>query len=217
MSFILRILLADDHTLIRENLGEFLEKLEPGTTVIEAESFDQAQKLASGSGKIDLIILDLMMPGMDGLNGLKSMLKKYPEVPIVMLSGTAKNEVIIDAMKMGARGFIPKTISGKAMRNAIRLILSGDTYMPPGDLTDAMQLGNNTQIDSGPIKDLTPREREIIILLTEGHPNKQIARLIGLKEITVKVHLQSIFRKFDVSNRTQAVTVALKHGIGDVS
>ncbi|MCK5166588.1 MAG: response regulator transcription factor [Rhodospirillaceae bacterium] len=213
----MRILLADDHTLIRENLSEFLEKLEPGVTVIEAESFDQAQKLASGSGKIDLIILDLMMPGMDGLNGLKSMLKQYPEVPIVMFSGTAKNEVIADAMKMGARGFIPKTINGKAMRNAIRLILSGDTYTPPSDLTDAMQISNDAPIDNGPIKDLTAREREILILLTEGHPNKQIARLIGLKEITVKVHLQSVFRKFGVSNRTQAVAVALKHGINDAS
>ena len=209
----MRILLADDHTLIRENLSEFLEKLEPGVTIIEAESFDHAQTIASGSGKLDLIILDLMMPGMNGLGGLQAMLKQHPEVPIVMLSGTAKNEVIGDAMKMGARGFIPKTISSKAMINALRLILSGDTYVPPDALTESMQAGNSEQIDSGPLKKLTAREREITILLSEGHPNKQIARLTGLKEITVKVHLQSVFRKLDVSNRTQAVTVALKHGI----
>jgi len=213
-----RILLADDHTLIRENLRDFLQTLDTDVSIFEAATLQEAEETASRQSSLDLIILDLMMPGMNGLKGIQHMVEKYTGIPVVILSGSVIQENILGALDFGARGFIPKTIGGKAMLSALRLILSGETYVPTqalagagerlGDETISKEEGNQ----AGPLKDLTDRERDVLSLLVKGHPNKIIARELGLKEVTVKVYLQAVYRKLGVSNRAQAVGTAL--GLG---
>ena len=224
----MRILLADDHTLVRENLRDFLYGLAPDVVVLEAESFHDAKRVASRNVRLDLIILDLLMPGMDGLAGLRQMLKRKPNVPVVILSGSTRQQDIVSAIEMGAKGFVPKTISGKAMLSALRMILAGETYVPSavlraaaaenGDDERAGGLGGGAK--DGLAQKLTRRQQQVLDLLVRGHTNKRIAKELDLKEITVKIHLQSVFRKFGVSNRTQAVALALQRGIasgGDVA
>ena len=217
----MRILLAGDHTLVRENLRDFLYALAPDVVVLEAESFHEAKTVASQNARLDLIILDLLMPGMDGLAGLRHMLKQKPDVPVVILSGSTRQKDIVGAIKLGAKGFVPKTISGKAMLNALRMILAGETYVPSAVLRAAVAengydepaggLGRGAK--DGLAQKLTRRQQQVLDLLVRGHTNKRIAKELDLKEITVKIHLQSVFRKFGVSNRTQAVSLALQRGM----
>lgn len=210
----MRILLADDHTLIRENLRDFLALLGPNVTVFEAGTLPEATEIASREEGLDLIILDLMMPGMRGLSGLAAMRRRWPNVPILFLSGSTRRDDIIGAMNLGAKGFIPKTISGKAMLSALRLILSGETYVPSVALDDGGAQGAGEAVGDGgrsSLDTLTRREREVLSHVAAGLPNKKIARELGLKEVTVKVHLQSVFRKLGVTNRTQAAAAALQH------
>ena len=205
----MRILLADDHTLVRENLRDFLQALAPEVVVFEAETFPEAETVASRQARLDMVILDLLMPGMDGLGGLRQMLKLKPDVPVVILSGSTRQSDIVSAIELGAKGFVPKTISGKAMLNALRMILSGETYVPSAVLRAAAENGEDERAGGlggdakgRPTKDLTPRQQQVLDLLVRGHTNKRIAQELDLKEITVKIHLQSVFRKFGVSNRT---------------
>ncbi len=217
----MRILLADDHTLVRENLRDFLHALAPDVVVLEAETFPEAETIASRHARLDLVILDLMMPGMDGLEGLRQMLKLKPNVPVVILSGSTRQRDIVGAIELGAKGFIPKTISGKAMLNALHMILAGETYVPSAVLQaaaaengdDALAGGLGGGAKDGPAHRLTPRQQQVLDLLVRGHTNKRIALELDLKEITVKIHLQGVFRKFGVSNRTQAVALALQRGM----
>lgn len=216
----MRILLADDHTLVRENLRDFLHGLAPDVVVLEAETFPEAEKVASRNARLDLIILDLLMPGMDGLAGLRRMLKRKPNVPVVILSGSTRQRDIVGAIEMGAKGFVPKTISGKAMLSALRMILAGETYVPSAVLRVAAENDRDGLrgdlvggAEDGLAQKLTRRQQQVLDLLVMGHTNKRIAKELDLKEITVKIHLQSVFRKFGVSNRTQAVALALQRGI----
>ncbi len=216
----MRILLADDHTLVRENLRDFLHGLAPDVVVLEAATFPEAETIASRHARLDLIILDLLMPGMDGLAGLRQMLKLKPKVPVVILSGSTRQRDIVGAIEMGAKGFVPKTISGKAMLNALRMILAGETYVPSAVLRAAAENDRDGLrgdlvggAEDGLAQKLTRRQQQVLDLLVMGHTNKRIAKELDLKEITVKIHLQSVFRKFGVSNRTQAVALALQRGI----
>ena len=208
----MRILLADDHTLVRENLRDFLHALEPDVVVLEAETFPEAESIASRHAELDLIILDLLMPGMDGFAGLRQMLKQKPNVPVVILSGSTHQRDIVGALELGAKGFVPKTISGKAMLNALRMVLAGETYVPSAVLRAPAAVNG----DDEPVQELTRRQQQVLDLLVRGHTNKRIAQELDLKEITVKIHLQSVFRKFGVSNRTQAVALALQRGMTSV-
>ncbi len=217
----MRILLADDHTLVRENLRDFLHGLAPDVVVLEAETFPEAEKVASRNARLDLIILDLLMPGMNGLAGLGRMLKRKPNVPVVILSGSTRQKDIVGAIKLGAKGFVPKTISGKAMLSALRMILAGETYVPSAVLRAAVAENDRDDLrgdlvggaEDGSTQKLTRRQQQVLDLLVRGHTNKKIANELNLKEITVKIHLQSVFRKFGVSNRTQAVALALQRGM----
>lgn len=223
----MRILLADDHTLVRENLRDFLHGLAPDVVVLEAATFPEAETIASRHARLDLIILDLLMPGMDGLAGLRQMLKLKPKVPVVILSGSTRQRDIVGAIEMGAKGFVPKTISGKAMLSALRMILAGETYVPSAVLRAAAENDRDGLrgdlvggAEDGLAQKLTRRQQQVLDLLVMGHTNKRIAKELDLKEITVKIHLQSVFRKFGVSNRTQAVALALQRGMasgGDVA
>lgn len=210
----LRILLADDHRLVRENLSAFLEMMEKDARVFEAANFKEAEAIASRQSDLDVIILDLMMPGMNGLSGISVMRSLRPDVPLAILSGSTRQEDIMGALDLGAKGFIPKTIGGQALLSVLRLILSGDTYIPPLALS-AEREGSGSgggENPRGPLDSLTNREKEVLNLLAEGTTNKQIANTLGIQEVTVKVHLQKVFKKLEVSNRTEAVSKVLGKG-----
>ncbi len=212
------ILLADDHRLVRDGLKFFLERLGPDVKVAEAETFDEALSRAAECDNLQLIILDLVMPGMNGLTGLEVMRARFPDVPVVILSGSYQRNEVINAINRGAHGFIPKTLSGKAMLSALQLVISGEKYVPSVIFSEGQMggsMGGNgvgSFSDDSPLQRLTPRERDVLGLLTKGHSNKEIARALGLQEVTVKVHLKGVFRKLGASNRTQAVKIAMQLG-----
>lgn len=219
----MHILLADDHTLIRENLEEFLKKLGPDVTVLQAATLAEALAVAAEQQKLDLILLDMIMPGMNGLMGLHKVRDRFPDVPVVILSGTTNQEFIKGTLKAGAKGFIPKTISGKAMLNAVRLVLSGETFVPTLALDggDEGLAGHSAAEpkypEDNPLAALSRREREVLSYLLRGYPNKKIANHLKLQEVTVKAHLRNVFRKLGVSNRTEAAATAYRLGFGSDS
>lgn len=211
----MRILLADDHDLLRDTLEVFLQRLDPKVQVVHARSFPDALEQAARSPALDLILLDLRMPGMNGLAGLEVMRQRYPAVPVVLMSGEVNRDTVFSALSAGAAGFIPKVMGGKAMLNALQLVLSGERYVPdvvlssgqPWEDEDAGRAGS-----SNPLGKLSRRERDVMSLLTKGHSNKEIAKELQIEAVTVALHLSSIYRKLAVTNRTQAVKVAMQHG-----
>lgn len=210
----MRILLADDHDLLRDSLEVFLQRLDSTVQVFHARDLPDALEQASRTASLDLILLDLRMPGMNGLAGLGTMRKRHPTVPVVVMSGELSRDVVFDALGAGAAGFIPKVMGGKAMLKALQLILAGQRYVPdlvfasgrPWEDDEAWRRG------SGPLGQLSRRERDVMALLTRGQSNKEIARDLQIEAVTVAVHLSSIYRKLNVANRTQAVKVAMQHG-----
>ncbi|SCA58029.1 Glycerol metabolism activator AgmR [Candidatus Terasakiella magnetica] len=217
----MKILIADDHNLVREGLRPFMEELDPNVTIVEAASFDEAYALADKTTGLDLILMDLKMPGMNGFDGLIKMCDTHTDTPVVILSGHFNRHDVLEAVERGAAGYVPKTISGSAMVNALRLVLSGEKYIPSAAFQDTPEdnddspigrSANNAAPKDGPLSRLSDREKEILGHLIEGNTNKEIARKLGLQEITVKVHLRNIYRKMEAANRAQAVRIALQNG-----
>ncbi|MCP4328597.1 MAG: response regulator transcription factor [Alphaproteobacteria bacterium] len=213
----MKILLADDHLMVAEALGSYLTQLRPGIEMLRGTSFGEALKLVSGTASIDLVILDLHMPGMDGTSGLRKMCAAFPDIPVVIISGNADGRQMRDALDSGAAGFIPKNLSGKAMLSALELILAGEPYIPEAALSasnmsavDDQRVGLTTD---SPLNDLTAREFEVLVQLVRGLANKEIARALGSSDVTVAFHLKNVYRKLDVSRRTQAVRKALGWGL----
>jgi len=212
----MRILLADDHAMVRDGLVPFLERLQPGAQVVEAGSFPEAQAAVRAHADIGLVILDLYMPGMNGLNGLTQLRAEFPALPMVILSGSTKPEDALQAIEHGASGFVPKTMRGETILGVLRLVLSGEKYIPPFlfDYRDtATQPAAPAPQPGSPLSGLTPRERVILEMIVDGAPNKVIARELNLQEVTVKAHLRNMFRKLDVANRTEAARIALLAGV----
>ncbi|KZC99382.1 MULTISPECIES: response regulator transcription factor [unclassified Thalassospira] len=217
----MRILLADDHDLVREAISLLFQQYFDDCEVAEAGALDPALELIAANNTFDLVLLDLRMPGMNGLEGLKRTLEKVADSTfVVLLSGAYRSEDVRKALEAGAHGFIPKTLRGQALANAVQLVLAGDKYLPSSilnDMNDNMSGGGDGEGrlgggfgSEGDFGRLTPREREVLALLSEGRPNKDIARHLDLREITVKYHLKNIYRKLNVSNRAQAVKMALE-------
>lgn len=214
----MRILLADDHRLVVEAIQSLLSSLDPEIAVIQAASFPDAVKKLAGDDAVDLVVLDLNMPGMNGVEGVRIMGEKHPQLPVVILSGQASADQVREVLKAGARGFIPKDLGGKGMLRALELVLSGEVFVPALALergTDGSGAGAGPVgrfSPENPLSNLTPREREVLSLLIEGQPNKAIADRLGLKPITAAFHVRGIFRKLNVANRTEAVITAIKLG-----
>ena len=215
----MHVVLADDHKLVVDALKMYLTKLRPDIEVTQAGSLEDALKRVSESAEVDLVILDMNMPGMNGLEGLKVMRTRNPDVPVVMLSGVASSEHVREALDCGAVGFIPKALSGVVMLGALELILSGGTYVPTMALP-ARSAEKSTGTDgldarfdaSNPLTSLTRRQREVLSLLIQGHSNKKIARQCGVTPNTAAFHVKGVIRKLGVSNRTEAVTTAIRLG-----
>lgn len=212
----MEILLADDHDLVRETLKFFLEKIDPECRVTEAANFPEALEAADRANHLDLILLDLRMPGMNRFSGLDTMRRRFPKVPVVIISGFIGRDDIVDAIHHGAAGVIPKTLGSKAMLVALRLVMAGETFVPTVIAQDDAPFDGGTPPDDssgiGPIHKLTSREREVLQLLISGLTNKQIGKRLGIQEVTVKLHMRGIFRKFNAANRTQAVRIAIQNG-----
>ena len=203
----MRVVLADDHVMIRDGLRPFIEKIEEGVQVLDAGSLGDALKHLS-AGPVDLVILDLKMPGMNGLQGLTTIKQEYPGLRCVILSAVADRDHVLESIRLGADGFIPKSLSGAAMVSALQLIMSGERFIPAMLVDSNNRQSNSSSGDSLPedlISKLTPRERDILRLLREGLPNKMIAARLEVSEVTVKSHLGNIFRKLQVQNRLQAM------------
>jgi two-component system, NarL family, nitrate/nitrite response regulator NarL len=212
----MKVLLADDHVLVREGMKLLFEKLDPGAEVLEAQSYEQTVAVAREASALDLILLDLKMPGMQGVDSLVALREEISGVPVVILSGAFDRQDVLAALDQGAAGFIPKTLGSEAMFHAINLVLSGEKFVPSlvyfedGGDGDGADAGENDSL----FTTLTSREREVLELLIQGNSNNQMADSLGLQEVTVRARLTGVFRKLGVKNRTQAVGLAMRKGFG---
>jgi DNA-binding NarL/FixJ family response regulator len=210
----MRILLIDDHRLFREAIAHVLTAFDDKAVLLEAGTAEEAIDMATHYHDLDLILLDLNMPGMGGLPGLPKLLASAPTVPIVVVSGSANVNDVCDVIQAGAAGFIPKTSSGREMSEALRLVLSGDIYVPPA-LLAVIAAGRESHAPDAQGTDmpLTPRQLEVLMLLGEGLSNKSIARRLSLSEGTVKLHVNAVLRGLNARNRTGAVIEANRRGL----
>ena len=214
------MVVADDHPMVLDALEGYLKRIGPDIVVERAQDFDRAVDCAGKFEKLDLVILDVKMPGMNGLEGLDVMKTRFPGVPVVLMSGYNDVRLIRKAMARGAAGFLPKDLSGQAMQKALELILSGEAYVPltafsedPDDSSGIRSAHNNSFAPSSPLARLTRRELQILTLLCEGSTNKSIARDLAVKGETVAFHLRGVFRKLGVARRTEAAMIAMSLGL----
>ena len=188
---------------------ELVKELAGDLQIFHAGTLPQALELARATEELNLILLDLRMPGMNGLAGLKVMREARPEVPIMLMSGDADPETMRDALQAGAAGFIPKTMRAAPMLSALRLVLSGGRYIPEQVI---QEMGQSPPRQVPGFEALTLRELDVLRQLVKGQTNKEIGRELQLGEVTIGLHLRSIYRKLGVKNRTQAVRLALRQG-----
>jgi len=205
-----KILVADDHALFRDGLRYVLARLGDEVEVLEAKDCTEALALVGSRPDLDLLLLDLAMPGMDGLAGLRVLRARRPSMPVVILSASEEPADVRQALDRGAMGFIPKSSTSSVMLGALRLVLSGGVYLPPAFL-DRFQTGRTpTAVPSIEALGLTPRQHDVLRLLGKGQSNKEIARVLGLAEGTVKLHISAILRALGVGSRTRAVIAAAR-------
>ena len=205
-----RLLIADDHPLFRGALREAVNGVFGAAEIAEAGTFEEVgDSLEQAAGEIDLILLDLSMPGVRGFSGLMYLRAQYPSLPIVIVSANDDPAVIRRCMEFGASGFIPKTLGIDALRAAIARVLQGEIWTPP-DVDLNRQSDAETAATVARLATLTPQQVRVLMMLSGGLLNKQIAYELGVSEATVKAHVSAILQKLGVESRTQAVIAAGK-------
>jgi DNA-binding NarL/FixJ family response regulator len=219
----MKILLADDHALIRSGLRNELSDLAAGIDFLEAWDVESLQRMFEAHADLDLALIDLAMPGMDGAKTIGLLRQRYPAIPLVVVSGADPGTDAHAVIRAGAAGFIPKTAMAKIMLQAIRLVLAGGRYLPPElmKVLDPNEFGSGAEelalvrdaarrhaADGGRLDQLSQRQREVFSLLAKGLSNKMIARQLNVTEGTVKSHVATIFDILKVHNRVSAVAAA---------
>jgi len=204
-----RLVIADDHPLFRGALREAVRGVVPAANIDEAGAFGELTALLEKESDIDLVLLDLSMPGVSGFSGLIYLRAQYPAIPVVVVSASDDGETIRRSMEFGASGFIPKRYGIETLREAIGKVMNGDVWTPSDvDLTAGVDP------DMAKLRDrlitLTPQQVRVLMMLSEGLLNKQIAYELGVSEATIKAHVSAILQKLGVESRTQAVIVAAK-------
>lgn len=212
----MRALLVDDHHLFRQGLKFLLSDLQTGIVFVDADSCEHALDYARGAA-VDLVLVDLHMPGVDGMDALSAMRSAFGASAVVVLSSEDDPRVIRKAIEMGASGFVPKSSTPEVMVAALRLVLAGGTYLPPHVLREFGGFDRAPALPSVPAAaradNLSERQLEVLLKVVQGKANKVIARELNLSEGTIKAHLSAAFRALGVQNRTEAVFVAAKVGL----
>ncbi|QRM18531.1 response regulator [Dechloromonas sp. TW-R-39-2] len=213
----LKLLVVEDHGLVREGLVRLLALVEEGTRVCESEDFESALTLLDNEGEFDLVLLDLALPGIDGFAGLDILRRRYPAMPVAVVSAFDDLPTITRVLNLGASGFIPKAYSGEELLSAVREILAGNIFKPvaqPGArLDDAIPVVPSKVSVRPEEVGLTDRQAQVLALMVRGLSNRDIAEQLQLSEGTVKIHVTAIFRALDVNSRTQALVAVARYGI----
>ena len=214
----MKVLIIDDHALIRDALARVLTGLAPDVIIAEAAEPRLAFETIEREPDLDLVLLDLALPGMHGLTALKALREKYPAISVVVVSATVDRESVKEALDFGAMGYIPKSSSNEVLKNALQLVLAGGIYIPPEIL------GRNETVGpvAGPAAGtrspteigLTERQAQILALMMRGEPNKVICRELNLAESTVKNQITAILKALNVTSRMQAVLAVAKLRLG---
>lgn len=207
----MNVLLIDDHVLFREGLKFLLRSLDAALEVDEAGDCAKALEDAARRG-YDLVLLDLKMPGVAGLDALAALREAIPAAPLVVLSGEDSAGVVRAAIEGGAMGFIPKSSTPEVLIQALRLVLARGVYLPPAVLDAAAEPPAGTGSEAA-LRGLTPRQADVLRCVIQGKSNKVIARELDVSEGTVKAHLSSVLRAFGARSRTEAVYAAAKLGL----
>ena len=206
-----KVLVADDHPLVRDALVRTIAGAFEVGQVLQADTF--AGVLAAlGAGDVGLALVDLHMPGMDALAGIRRLRAAHPALTLIVASGDDAPTTIRAALALGARGFLPKVEPPEVLVQALRLVLSGGTYIPSGAMADLGREGAAAPPPPPGAVGLTPRQADVLQCLARGLPNKLIARELNLTEGTVKTHLAAILRELQARNRTEAVVRAREAG-----
>src|SRR5690554_8209255 len=209
-----KILIADDHPLFREAISNVIASGFENTEIIETENLDSALEIAKNTDDLDLILLDLNMPGMHGLNGLITLRNEAPSLPVVIVSAEEDKQVVLQAITYGAIGFITKSSPRSEMTGAIQQILNGNVYLPSDIIRTSKESSHRrTRSDENLISpellnSLTRRQLLVLERMAKGESNKQIAYNLNIAETTVKAHVSAILRKLGVHNRVQAILSA---------
>jgi DNA-binding NarL/FixJ family response regulator len=210
----MRILIADDHPLFTEALQILIKRQIPESSLTIVADLDAAHRALAAADDYDLAILDLYMPGGQGVSGVEQTLSRFPGLKLVVISGAATPAEVSRTLQLGAKGFLPKTLTPSVFAAALQVVASGGTYVP----SEYLQVTEENSPASQQ-RGLTPRESQVLALVASGHANKEIGRALQLQEITVKLHLRNIFRKLGVRNRVEAAIAAQRlkittNGIG---
>lgn len=216
----MKILVADDHPLLREALAQVLRELDSEVTVIEAVDGEAVRRLAAEHPDLDLVLLDICLPDVSGLELFDELRGDYPALPLVALSALDDPRTVKTVLAGGALGYVPKSSSHPVMVNALRLVLAGGRYLPPELIADervsvsgrGTSLGTRAAVSVEELG-LTERQRQVLALMAQGKSNKLICRELGLAETTVKIHVTAVLRALKVTSRTQAVVMINRLGL----
>ncbi len=206
-------IIADDHPLFRGALRQSLGGMFDDLVIEEAGSLEKVAHLINAAESIDLVLLDLTMPGISGYSGLMYLRAQYPGVPVVVVSATEEPPVIRRCIEFGAAGFIPKSVGTETIREAVTRVLDGGQWVPVDINLDGGD-DETTELVAR-LSTLTPQQVRVLMMLSEGLLNKQIAYELGVSEATVKAHVSAILQKLNVDSRTQAVIAASKIAAGN--
>jgi DNA-binding NarL/FixJ family response regulator len=221
----MKILLVDDHVLFREGIALLLQSLVAGDSLYQAGTCEEALTLIARDSGIELVLMDINLPGTSGINGISMIRAEFPLIPVVGLSSSDDKQTILDAIDAGAMGFIPKSSSSAVLFAALQLVLSKGIYIPPEAFLRDRGVATRTVAETNRVKPvtwahstpgdlgLTPRQSEVLFLILQGKSAKAICRDLSLSSSTVKIHTSAALRALNVTTRTQAVIAAGRMGL----
>jgi DNA-binding NarL/FixJ family response regulator len=221
----MKLLVVDDHVLFREGVALLLGSLDPDVEVLEAGSCESALELIEQRGPLDIVLMDLQLPGASGLEAMRMLRVRYPDLPVVAVSSSEDKNTVLQALDAGAMGFVPKSSTSAVLKAALKLIMSKGIYLPPSvfladvgggwngpgfpHAADSLRVQPATPEKLG----LTPRQADVLLRILQGKSARVISRELGLSGSTVKVHTTAVLRSLNVTTRTQAVIAAGKIGL----